>query len=534
MLAKELKYGNTAREAMKNGVDKLANAVKVTLGPKGKYVVLTRPIGSPIVTNDGVTIAKEFILKDKYENAGAQLIKEASVSANDVAGDGSSTTTVLVQALLNAGIDAMNTTNANTIKAQMNDAMAVAIDYLNSHAKEVKDEGIEQIATISASDESIGKLVADAVTKVGRDGILTLEQNTISDDTYVKVIEGMQFDRGWGASSPYFVNDLERSECSFDRAKILLTNLKLNNILDIRTLLEDSLKTGMPLVIVADDIDPIALAQLIQNKSKIGLKVNYIKAPGYGSKKKDILENLAVVTGAKFISDDLGKSLSEVTVDDLGEVKKIVSTKYSTTIFPTDRSEAEVKVRINQLKAQLDDTESKFDKTRIKEQLAQLSKGVGVIYIGASTDAEMKAKRYKIEDAINATKAAIEEGVVVGGGRVLFGCSQALRKHADADKPGFKIVADALEVPMRQILENAGVVVDAAINETIMEANNENFGYDAKEDTMCDLVKAGVIDPVKVTKAALTNAVSIAGLILTTEAVMIDDVPLVENKEVTL
>lgn len=533
MLAKELKYGNIAREAMKKGVDKLADAVKVTLGPKGKFVVLTRPIGSPIVTNDGITIAKDVILKDKYENAGAQLVKEASESTNTAAGDGTTTTTVLVQALLSAGIEAMDTTDANTIKSQMERAKEVALDYIKEHTKEIKDEDVKNIATISASDESIGNLVADAVLKVGKDGMLTLEANKVSTDTYVDIVQGIQFDRGWGSSSGYFINNTESMDCTFENANVLITSLRLNNILDIRTLLENSLKTGKPLVIIADDIDPIALAQLIKNKQNIGLQVNYIKAPGYGSKKKDILENLAVVTGAKFISEDLGKTLSEVTQEDLGEVKKIVSTKYMTTVFPTDACGEAVATRIKQLKSQLEDFNSTFDKARIKEQLAQLSKGVGVIYIGAATEAEMKAKKYKIEDAINATKAAIEEGIVVGGGRILFGCAQALRKHADAKLPGFKIVADALEVPMKQILINAGVIVESTVND-IIEEKNENFGYNAKVDNLCDLVEAGVIDPVKVTKSVINNSISIAGLILTTEAVMVDDIPLVENKEVTL
>lgn len=533
MLSKELKYGNDARKAMKDGVDKLANAVKVTLGPKGKYVVLTRPIGSPIVTNDGITIAKDVILKDKYENAGAQLVREASESTNNTCGDGSTTSTVLVQALLNAGIEAMNTTDANVIKSQMDEAKEVALNYLKEHTKGIKDEDVKNIATISASDETIGELVADAVIKVGRDGMLTLEANKVSNDTYVDIVQGIQFDRGWGSSSPYFINNTEAMDCTFENANILLTNLKLNNILDIRSLLENSLKNGKPIVIIADDIDPIALAQLIKNKQSIGLQVCYIKAPGYGSKKKDILENLAVVTGATFISEDLGKSLSEVTVSDLGDVKKIVSTKYTTTVFPTDTKESEVKTRIKQLKTQLEDSSSEFDKDRIKEQLAQLSKGVGVIYIGAATEAEMKAKRYKIEDAMNATKAAIEEGIVVGGGRVLFGCAQAIKKHEKANLPGFKIVADALEVPMKQIMKNAGVVVDAAVND-IIEEKNDNFGYNVKIDNYCDLLKSGVIDPVKVTKSAIINSISIAGLILTTEAVMVDDLPEVSNKEVTL
>lgn len=533
MLAKELKYGNDARESMMKGVDKLANAVKVTLGPKGKYVVLTRPIGSPIVTNDGVTIAKDVILKDKYENAGAQLVKEASSQTNTIAGDGTTSTVVLVQALINAGIKEMDTTNANVIKSQMEEAKDVALEYLKEHTKEIKDEDVKNIATISASDESIGELVADAVVKVGKDGMLTLEANKVSNDTYVDIVQGIQFDRGWGSSSPYFINNTESMDCTFENANILLTNLKLNNILDIFSLLEDSLKTGVPLVIIADDIDPIALAQLIQNKNKAGLRVSYIKAPGYGAKKKDILENLAVVTGAKFISDDLGMPLSSVTSADLGKVKKIVSTKYMTTVFPTDKCEEAVATRIKQLKSQLEDSNSVFDKGRIKEQLAQLSKGVGVIYIGAATEAEMKAKKYKIEDAMNATKAAIEEGIVVGGGRVLFGCAQALRKHPKANLPGFKIVAQALEVPMRQIMRNAGVVEEAVVN-MVMEEKNENFGYNAKTDIACDLVEAGVIDPVKVTKSAVSNAISIAGLILTTEAVMVDDIPNVENKEVTL
>lgn len=532
MLAKELKYGNDARVAMKAGVDKLANAVKVTLGPCGKYVVLTRPIGSPVVTNDGITIAKDVILKDKYENAGAQLVKEASDATNNLCGDGSSTSTVLVQALLDSGIKAMDRFDANMIRTQMEQAKDVAISYLKERTKEIKDNDVKHIATISASDETIGELVADAVTKVGRDGMLTLENNKVSNETYVDIVQGIQFDRGWGSSSPYFINNSENMNCEFENADILITNLKLNNILDIRTLLESSLQSRKPLVIIADDIDPIALAQLIQNKQKANLQVTYIKAPGYGAKKKDMLENLAVVTGATFISSDLGKSLSEVTAQDLGEVKKIVSTRYSTTVFPTNKQEQKIAERIKAIKAQLASVESQFDQGKLKEQLAQLSKGVGVIYIGAATESEMKAKKFKIEDAMNATKAAIEEGIVVGGGRVLFGCAQAIRSHANADLPGFKIVADALEVPMKQIMKNAGVEVDSTVN-MIIEEKNENFGYNAKTDKVCDLIQDGVIDPVKVTKSVITNAISIAGLILTTEAVMVDDIPLVENKEVT-
>lgn len=533
MLAKELKYGNDARKSMKAGVDKLANAVKVTLGPKGRYVCLYRNLGSPVVTNDGITIANELYLKDKYENAGAQLVREASAKTNSIAGDGTTSSCVLVQSLLNSGIELMNTTDANVIKSQMERAKDIVIDYLTKHTKELKDDDIEKVATISASDEEIGKFVANAVKQVGKDGTLTLEANKSSYETYLDKVDGVQFDRGWGSSSQYFINDAETMTSVFEDAYILITNLKLNNLVDLKDILNEVLQKREKLVIIADDITPISLGQLIQNRSKLGLDVIYLKAPGYGSKKKDILENLAVVTGAKFISDDLNIPLSQVTKADLGKVKKLVSTKYVTTITADESRREAIDLRIKQLKAQLEDSNSTFDKSRLKEQLAQLSNGVGIIYIGAPTESELTAKRYKIEDAVNATRAAISEGVVVGGGKVLFNAAQELKKHSDANLPGFKIVAEALEAPMKQILMNAGVILESTIND-IIENKNENYGYNAKTDTLCDLYEKGVIDPVKVTKSVVNNAISIAGLILTTEAVMVDEVPLVEQKEVTV
>lgn len=533
MLSKQLKYGNDAREAMKAGVDKLANAVKVTLGPKGRFVCLYRNLGSPVITNDGITIANELYLKDKYENAGAQLVREASAKTNTVAGDGTTSSCVLVQSLLNSGIELMDTTDANVIKAQMEQAKDVVIDYLTEHTQQIKDEDIEKVATISASDEEIGKFVADAVKKVGKDGTLTLESNKNSYETYLEKVDGVQFDRGWGSSSQFFVNDVENMTSVFEDAYILITNLKLSNLVDLKDILNDVLINKEKLIIIADDITPISLGQLIQNRSKVGLDVIYLKAPGYGTKKKDILENLAVVTGAKFISEDLNIPLSQVKKSDLGKVKKLVSTKYTTTITASDDRKKEIDLRIKQLKAQLDDSNSTFDKSRIKEQMAQLANGVGIIYIGAPTESELTAKRYKIEDAVNATRAAISDGIVVGGGKVLYNAAQALKKHPNYNLPGFKIVAEALEAPMKQIMKNAGVTIETTISK-ITEEKNENFGYNAKTDVVCDLLDAGVIDPVKVTKSVVNNAISIAGLILTTEAVMVDEVPLVEQKEVTL
>lgn len=533
MLSKQLKYGNDAREAMKAGVDKLANAVKVTLGPKGRFVCLYRNLGSPVITNDGITIANELYLKDKYENAGAQLVREASAKTNTVAGDGTTSSCVLVQSLLNSGIELMDTTDANVIKAQMEQAKDVVIDYLTEHTQQIKDEDIDKVATISASDEEIGKFVADAVKKVGKDGTLTLESNKNSYETYLEKVDGVQFDRGWGSSSQFFVNDVENMTSVFEDAYILITNLKLNNLVDLKDILNDVLINKEKLIIIADDITPISLGQLIQNRSQVGLDVIYLKAPGYGTKKKDILENLAVVTGAKFISEDLNIPLSQVKKSDLGKVKKLVSTKYTTTITASDDRKEEIDLRIKQLKAQLDDSNSTFDKSRIKEQMAQLANGVGIIYIGAPTESELTAKRYKIEDAVNATRAAISDGIVVGGGKVLYNAAQALKKHSNYNLPGFKIVAEALEAPMKQIMKNAGVVESDTINKIEAE-NNENFGFNAKTGSVEDLIKAGVIDPVKVTKSVVNNAISIAGLILTTEAVMVDEVPLVEQKEVTL
>lgn len=533
MLSKQLKYGNDAREAMKAGVDKLANAVKVTLGPKGRFVCLYRNLGSPVITNDGITIANELYLKDKYENAGAQLVREASAKTNSIAGDGSTSSCVLVQSLLSSGIELMNTTDANVIKSQMEQAKEIVLDYLTEHTKQVKDDDIEKVATISASDAEIGKFVANAVKQVGKDGTLTLESNKNSYETYLDKVDGVQFDRGWGSSSQFFVNDAENMLSVFEGAHILITNLKLNNLIEIKQIIEEIYAKQEKLIIIADDITPTALGNLIQNRNKLGFDVMYLKAPGYGTKKKDILENLAVVTGAKFISDDLNIPLSQVTIKDLGKVKKLVSTKYTTTITALDDKKEAIDLRIKQLKSQLDDSNSTFDKGRIKEQMAQLANGVGVIYIGAPTESELIAKRYKIEDAVNATRAAISDGIVVGGGKVLYNAAQALKKHPNYNLPGFKIVAEALEAPMKQIMKNAGVIMEATMN-MIIEEKNENFGYNAKHDVVEDLVKAGVIDPVKVTKSVVNNAISIAGLILTTEAVMVDEVPLVEQKEVTL
>ena len=524
-MAKQLKYTDDARRAMKEGVDKLANAVKVTLGPKGRYVVLDKKFGSPTVTNDGVTIAKEIELEDSFENMGAQLVKEVASKTNDIAGDGTTTATVLAQTMIGEGLRNITAgANANHIKIGIDKAVKAVIEEIKKVAKKVSSkEEIAQVASISANDKEIGDLIANAMDKVGKDGVITVEEGK-SADTTLDVVEGMQFDRGY--CSPYFVTDAERMEGVLEDPYIIITDKKISSMQEILPLLEKVVQTGKGFIIIAEDIEGEALATLVVNKIRGTLKVIAVKAPGFGDRRKEMLQDIAILTGGTVISEEIGLKFDAATIDMLGQAKRVVVDKENTTIVSGCGKKEDIDKRISQIRKQIEETKSDYDKEKLQERLAKLVGGVAVTNVGAATEAEMKAKKFKVEDAMNATRAGVEEGIVAGGGVALLKAQSVLDslKGADSDEQtGINIVKKSLEGPIRQIIENAGIEASVIVDK-IKNKKDASYGYNADNDEFVDMIKAGIVDPAKVTRTALQNAASIAGLVLTTEA-LVTDIP---------
>jgi len=522
-MAKQLKFHDEARRALEAGVNKLADTVKVTLGPKGRNVVLDKKFGAPTITNDGVSIAKDVELDDPFENMGAQLVKEVATKTNDVAGDGTTTATVLAQAMVGHGMRNV-TAGANPmgLKKGIEKAVAAVVDSIKSQAVNVEDkEQIAAVATISAADASIGAVIADAIDKVGKDGVVTVEEsNTFG--TELEFTEGMQFDKGY--LSPYFVSDPDRQEAILDDAYILIHSAKISTVQAMLPALEAVMKSGKPLLIIAEDIEGEALATLVVNKIRGTFNSAAVKAPGFGDRRKAMLQDLAVLTGGQVISEEVGLKLENVTLDLLGRAKRIIITKDETTIVDGAGETDDVAGRINQIKAEIENTDSDWDREKLQERLAKLAGGVAVIKVGAATEVELKEKKHRIEDAVSATRAAIEEGVVAGGGTALVRARAAVAKVVDSlegdEKTGAKTVWESLVAPAKLIADNAGL--EGAVTTKEVEAAKGNIGLNAATGEMTDLVKAGIIDPAKVTRAALQNAASIAALVITTECLVAD------------
>ena len=528
-MAKQIIYGEEARQAILRGVNGLADAVKVTLGPKGRNVVIDKKFGSPTITKDGVTVAKEIDLKDPLENMGAQMVREVASKTSDTAGDGTTTATVLAQAIFREGIK-MVVAGANPmeLKRGIEKAVEAIVAELKKMSKPVSGHMIGQVGTISAnSDDTIGTIIAQAMEKVGKDGVITVEEAR-SMETSLDVVEGMQFDRGY--LSPYFVTDPERMEAVLENPIILIHEKKISSMKDLLPLLEQVARGGRPLVIIAEDVDGEALATLVVNKLRGTLQVAAVKAPGFGDRRKAMLEDIAILTGGRAITEDLGIKLENIKIEDLGKAKKITIDKDNTTIVEGDGKQGAIEGRVKQLRTQVEETTSDYDREKLQERLAKLVGGVAVIKVGAATETEMKEKKARVEDAMHATKAAVEEGIVPGGGVALLRCAKVLAGLTlEGDqKSGADIVRRAIEAPMRWIATNAGVE-GSIIVQKVKEGKEANFGYNAATDTYEDLVKAGVIDPTKVVRSALQNASSIASLLLTTEA-MVADIP-EEKKE---
>src|SRR5690554_4446798 len=523
-MAKEVKYNIDARDALKRGVDTLANAVKVTLGPKGRNVIIEKKFGSPAITKDGVTVAKEIDLKEPMENMGAQMVKEVASKTADQAGDGTTTATVLAQAIITAGIKNVAAgANPMDLKRGIDKAVSVVVNNLQSQSQTVGEDSqkIKQVASISANnDEVIGSLIAEAMTKVGKDGVITVEEAK-GTETEVKTVEGMQFDRGY--LSPYFVTNSDKMEAELENPYILIYDKKISNMKELLPILEKQVQTGKPLLIIAEDLDGEALATLVVNKIRGSLKVAAVKAPGFGDRRKAMLEDIAILTGGTVISEERGYKLENAELSYLGQAEKVVVDKDNTTVINGSGQAEDIKARVNQIKAQIETTTSDYDREKLQERLAKLAGGVAVLYVGATTEVEMKEKKDRVDDALHATRAAVEEGIVAGGGVALVRAKSALSKlkveNAD-EETGIQIVARAIEAPMRIIVENAGgegsVVVAKVLD------GKGDFGYDAKSDAYVDMIKAGIIDPKKVTRVALENAASVAGMILTTECALTD------------
>ena len=522
-MAKQLKFHDEARRALEAGVNKLADTVKVTLGPKGRNVVLDKKFGAPTITNDGVSIAKEIELDDPFENMGAQLVKEVATKTNDVAGDGTTTATVLAQALVQHGMrNVAAGANPMGLKKGIEKAVAAAVESIKSQATVVDDKDqIAAVATISAADSSVGEVIANAIDKVGKDGVVTVEEsNTFG--TELEFTEGMQFDKGY--LSPYFVSDVERQEVVLEDAYVLFNAGKISTVQAMLPVLETVMKAGRPLLIIAEDIDGEALATLVVNKIRGTFNSAAVKAPGFGDRRKAMLQDMAVLTGGQVISEEVGLKLETVTLDLLGRAKRIIITKDNTTIVDGAGEHDDVVGRINQIKAEIDNTDSDWDREKLQERLAKLAGGVAVIKVGAATEVELKEKKHRIEDAVSATRAAIEEGVVAGGGTALVRARAAVKAVVDSlegdERTGAKTVWESLTAPARLIADNAGL--EGAVTTQAVEAASGNMGLNAATGEMVDLVKAGIIDPAKVTRAALQNAASIAALVLTTECLVAD------------
>ncbi|MDO4228289.1 MAG: chaperonin GroEL [Capnocytophaga sp.] len=524
-MAKEIKFDIEAREGLKRGVDALANAVKVTLGPKGRNVIISKSFGSPHITKDGVTVAKEVELEDALENMGAQMVKEVASKTNDLAGDGTTTATVLAQAIVKEGLKNVAAgANPMDLKRGIDKAVTKIVEQLAKQAKEVgsSSEKIRQVASISANnDDTIGELIATAFEKVGKEGVITVEEAK-GTDTYVDVVEGMQFDRGY--LSPYFVTDSEKMVAELDRPYILLYDKKISTMKDLLPVLEPVAQSGKPLLIIAEDIDGEALATLVVNKLRGTLRIAAVKAPGFGDRRKAMLEDIAILTGGTVIAEERGFTLENATIDMLGTAEKIAIDKDNTTIVNGAGDAEQIKARVNQIKAQIEVTTSDYDREKLQERLAKLSGGVAVLYVGAASEVEMKEKKDRVDDALHATRAAVEEGIVAGGGIALLRAKGALTKvkPINADEvTGIQIVAKALEAPLRTIVENAGVE-GSVIVAKVTDSSRDTFGYNAKTGQYTDMFKAGIIDPKKVTRVALENAASVAGMILTTECALVD------------
>ncbi len=523
-MAKQLKYKDDAMQAMKRGVDQLADAVKVTLGPKGHYVVLDKKFGSPTITNDGVTIAKDIELEDPFENMGAQLVREVASKTNDVAGDGTTTATLLAQAILKEGLKNI-TAGANPIhiKKGIDKAVETVTEEIKKASKQVKSkEETSQIASISANSKEIGDLIADAMEKVGKDGVITVEEGKTAETT-LEVVEGMQFDRGY--LSPYFVTDPERMECVLEDVQVLITDKKVSSMQELLPPLEKIVKTGKPFLLIADEVDGEALTTLVINKLRGTIKGIAVKAPGFGDRRKEMLQDIAILTGGSVISEELGLKLEKASLDMLGQAKRVIIDKENTTIVGGGGDSNEVKKRVGQIKKQIEESTSDYDKEKLQERLAKLVGGVAVINVGAATETEMKVKKFKVEDAMHATRAGVEEGIVPGGGVVYLNAIPVLDKIKinDADEQiGINIIKRALEDPIRQIATNAGledsVVVDKVKNGVV------GIGLNAETGEYVDMIKTGIVDPAKVIRTALENAASIVSLLLTTE-VLITDIP---------
>ena len=523
-MAKIIKLDTEARNLLKDGVDQLANAVKVTLGPKGRNVVIEKKYGAPQITKDGVTVAKEVELEDKFENTGAQLVKSVASKTGDDAGDGTTTATILAQSIVNEGLKNVAAgANPMDLKRGIDKAVAKVVDYIKTNAEVVGDnyDKIEQVATVSANnDPEIGKLLADAMRKVSKDGVITIEESK-SRDTHIDVVEGMQFDRGY--LSGYFVTDPDKMECVMDNPYILIYDKKISNLKDFLPILQPAAESGRPLLVIAEDVDSEALTTLVVNRLRGGLKICAVKAPGFGDRRKAMLEDIAVLTGGVVISEDKGLKLEQATLEMLGSAEKVTITKDNTTIVNGSGDKQAIKDRVAQIKNEIANTTSSYDKDKLKERLAKLAGGVAVLYVGANSEVEMKEKKDRVDDALCATRAATEEGVVVGGGTTYIRAQEALAdlKGDNADEQtGINIVCRAIEEPLRQIVHNAGGEGAVVVNK--VRESKGDFGYNARTDEYEDLRKAGVIDPAKVARVALENAASIAGMFLTTECLIVD------------
>ncbi|MBR4905251.1 MAG: chaperonin GroEL [Clostridia bacterium] len=523
-MAKQLKYGEDARKALESGLNQLANTVKITLGPKGRNVVLDKKFGAPLITNDGVTIAKEIELEDPFENMGAQLVKEVATKTNDVAGDGTTTATLLAQAIVREGLrNVAAGANPMVVRRGIEAAVKEAVEGLKELSVPVgSKQAIEQVAAISASDETVGKLIADAMEKVGKDGVITIEESKTMK-TELNIVEGMQFDRGY--CSAYMATDTDKMEAILDNPMILITEKKISNIQEILPVLEQIAQSGRKLLIIAEDVEGEALATLVINKLRGTFTCVAVKAPGFGDRRKAMLQDIAILTGGQVISDELGMDLKETTIDMLGSAKQVKVDKEKTVIVEGAGDPAEIAARVKSIRAQIEETTSDYDKEKLQERLAKLAGGVAVIAVGAATEVEMKDSKLRMEDALNATRAAVEEGIVPGGGVALLSVAKRVKALAEKEtgdkKTGIEIVLRALEEPIRQIAANAGVE-GSVIIENIRRNNVEGYGYDAATDTYGMMTEKGIVDPTKVTRSALQNAASVAAMVLTTESIVAD------------
>ena len=523
-MAKQIIYGEDARRALEKGVNQLADTVRLTIGPKGRNVVLDKKYGSPLITNDGVTIAKEIELKDVFENMGAQLVKEVASKTNDVAGDGTTTATMLAQEMIHEGIKNVAAgANPMVMKRGIEKAVVVAVDAIKANSNPVAgSEDIARVGAVSSSDESIGNLIAEAMDKVSRDGVITVEESKTAE-TYSEVVEGMQFDRGY--ITPYMVTDTEKMEAVMDEPYILITDKKISNIQEILPVLEQVVQAGRKLVIIAEDVEGEALATIILNKIRGTFACLCVKAPGFGDRRKEMLRDIAALTGGEVISSELGMELKEATVDMLGSARQVKSSKDNTIIVEGAGSQDDIRSRIKQINSEIEITTSDYDKEKLQERLAKLSGGVAVIKVGAATETEMKEKKLRIEDALNATRAAVEEGIVAGGGAIYVVAAKAIEKLIETasgdEKTGMLLTAKALESPVKQIAMNAGLE-GAVVLDKVKSAKEPTFGFDAAKEEYCDLIKAGIVDPTKVCRSALENAASVASMVLTTESLVAD------------